>query len=463
MKFGGTSVGDEHAIGRVAGILKSHRSRGDELAVVVSAMTGVTDQLIETAEEIVRSSENPPIDALIAALRSRHLHVLDVVAPDAPEEVIASIDDRLLKLKHILTAIYTLRELTPRSRDFIISFGERLSAPVVSAALNQAGVASIVLDGCEAGIVTNSCHGGAVALPESYDRIRTRVLPLLPDTVPVIMGYMGCSEEGFITTLGRSGSDYTGSLIGAGIEAEEIWIWTDVDGVMTTDPRMIRDARVLPSISFLEMMELSYFGTKVLHPKAIEPAMMKDIPVRVKNTFNPSAPGTTVVRTAQREQRVVKAISIIRKVALLTIGGAQMAGRPGVAREIFSALASREVNVMLISQGSSEANITLVIDEDHLTPALEALSGIQKRGYIREVTYDRDIVVLAIVGAGMAGTPGTSGRIFSALGNAGVNVMMITQGSSEVNISFVVREEDGARAIQVLHDEYRLSERCDDE
>jgi aspartate kinase len=462
MKFGGTSVGDEQAIARVVDILKTHRERGDELAVVVSAMTGVTDQLIATAEEVVTTSENPPIEQLIHALRSRHMKALEVVAPDSLEEVGAYIDDRLLKLKHILTALHTLRELTPRSRDYIVSFGERLSAPVVSAALNQAGIPSTVLDGCEAGIVTNSCHGGAVALPESYTRIKSRVLPLLPDCVPVIMGYMGCSEEGYVTTLGRSGSDYTGSIIGAGINADEIWIWTDVDGVMTTDPRMIPEARVIPSISFLEMMELSYFGAKVLHPKSIEPAMMSDIMVRVKNTFNASAAGTAVLKTAHREKRVVKAISIIRKVALLTIGGAQMAGRPGVARAIFSALAEREVNVMLISQGSSEANITLVIDEDHLMNAIEGLTEIQKQGYVREITFDKDIVVIAVVGAGMAGTPGTSGRIFSALGEAGVNVMMITQGSSEVNVSFVVKEGDGQRAVKVLHDEYRLSEACNE-
>jgi aspartate kinase len=462
MKFGGTSVGDEKCIARVVDILAAHRKSGDELAVVVSAMTGVTDQLIATAQEVICSCEYPPIEALIHALRSRHMNVLETVAPDYREEVGVCIDDRLGKLKNILTAVHTLRELTPRSRDYIISFGERLSAPVVSAALNQAGITSKVMDGCEAGIITNSCHGGAVALPESYSRIQSRVAPLLSGCVPVIMGFMGCSEQGFVTTLGRSGSDYTGSIIGAGINADEIWIWTDVDGVMTTDPRMIPEARVIPSISFLEMMELSYFGAKVLHPKSIEPAMMKDITVRVKNTFNPTTPGTAVVRTAHRERRVVKALSIIRKVALLTIGGAQMAGRPGVARAIFSALAEREVNVMLISQGSSEANITLVIDEDHLMNAIEGLTEIQKRGYVREITFDKDIVVIAVVGAGMAGTPGTSGRIFSALGEAGVNVMMITQGSSEVNVSFVVKEGEGQRAVQVLHDEYRLSEGCNE-
>jgi aspartate kinase len=200
----------------------------------------------------------------------------------------------------------------------------------------------------------------------------------------------------------------------------------------------------------------------VLHPRSVEPAMQKDLPVRVKNTFNPDHPGTLVLRKEHREKRVVKAISLIEKVALININGAQMIGRPGVARTIFSALAEKEANVMMISQGSSEANISLIIDESHLDAAVEALSPIAKQGIVREVTYDRNIAAVAVVGAGMAGTPGTGGRIFAALGRAGINVMMISQGSSEVNVSFVVKGDDGKVALQVLHDEFRLSEDCDD-
>jgi aspartate kinase len=461
MKFGGTSVADEKCITRVVDILEHYRSSGNELVVVVSAMSGITDQLLAIASEVESSRDKPPIDTFIHALRTRHERVLRNVAESEADAVMEVIDDRLDNLSNIMTAVSYLRELTPRSRDYIISFGERLSALIVSAALRERGTPSVALNGCEAGIVTTPQHGCATALPESENHIRSRIVPLLADCVPVVMGYMGCTSQGIVTTLGRSGSDYSAAIIGAGIDADEIWIWTDVDGVMTSDPRLIRDARVLPTISYLEAMELSYFGAKVLHPRSIEPAMQKGILVRVKNTFNPSHPGTCLVERECRDSRVVKSITYIEKVSLINITGAQMIGRPGVAKAIFSALADRSVNVMLISQGSSEANISLIVDDDHLDQALSSLNTIQRDGIIREVTYNRDVIAVAVVGAGMAGTPGISGKIFTALGRADVNVMMISQGSSEVNVSFVVRAEDGPVALRVLHDEFCLSEECD--
>ena len=276
------------------------------------------------------------------------------------------------------------------------------------------------------------------------------------------MGFMGCSREGILTTLGRSGSDYSASIIGAGIDADEIWIWTDVDGIMTCDPRVINGARVMHSLSYLEVMELSYFGAKVMHPRSIEPAMRKNILVRVKNTFNPDHPGTVIVRNGRRDNRVVKALTYIDRVVAININGAQMIGRPGVAKAIFTILADHEVNVMMISQGSSEANISLIIDESHLGAAVNALAVLVKQGIVREVSHNHDVCAVAVVGAGMAGAPGTGGRIFSSLGAAGVNVMMISQGSSEANISFVVSQNDGPRAVRVLHDEFQLSEESDE-
>ena len=462
MKFGGTSVADEKCISRVVEILDHYHRAGNELCVVVSAMSGITDQLIAVANEVVESRDTTPIDTLVQSLRARNQKVAEKVAEDYAGEVMEAIDERLENLANILRAVHTLRELTPRSRDYIISFGERFSAPILSAALRQKGIPSLSMDGCEAGIVTSNQHGSAYALPESETHIKSRITPLLSSSVPVIMGFMGCTQDGIVTTLGRSGSDYSASVIGAAIGADEIWIWTDVDGVLTSDPRIIPDARVIPSISYLEAMELSYFGAKVLHPRSIEPALQKGILVRVKNTFNPSHPGSCVLQHENRSPRVVKAISYIEKVSLINIGGTQMIGRPGVAKAIFSALADRNVNVMMISQGSSEANISLIVDDDHRTLALEALEPIRKSGIIRDVTYDRDVIAVAVVGSGMAGTPGTGGKIFTALGNAGVNVMMISQGSSEVNISFVVKREDGPEALRVLHDEFRLSEEADE-
>ena len=458
MKFGGTSVADAATVRKVADIVGEYHRLGHEVAVVVSAQRGVTDQLIAIATEIADSRTAATIEPLIQSLRIRHGSVLSEVAPDYADEMGALIEERLCDLENILNAVHNLRELTPRSLDYIITYGERLNAILVSAAFRECGIPSLVMDGCEAGILTTSGHGEAMALPESDVRIRSRVQPLLTETVPVIMGFMGCTGKGIVTTLGRSGSDYSAAIIGAGIDADEIWIWTDVDGIMTSDPRVIPDARVIGSISYLEVMELSFFGAKVMHPRSIEPAMKKNIIVRVKNTFNPAHPGTTIVRDEKHDSRVVKALTYIDKVALITICGAQMIGRPGVAKAIFSALADAEVNVMMISQGSSEANISLIIDESQLACATDALAGLVRDGLVREVSSNRDVCAVAVIGAGMAGAKGTGGRIFTALGNGGVNVMMISQGSSEVNISFVVRQADGAKAVRILHEEYRLSE-----
>jgi len=458
MKFGGTSVADGPSLSRVVDIVESSFHSGNEVAVVVSAQRGVTDQLITMATELACSTDASSIGTFINSLRVRHGKVLIESAEDYADEVGLLLEEQLCNLENILNAVHNLRELTPRSRDYIITFGERLNSLVVSAAFRQRGMPSTTLDGCEAGIVTTQNHGEAMALPESDEKIRSRVIPHLPNMVPVIMGFMGCTETGVVTTLGRSGSDYSAAIIGAAIDADEILIWTDVDGIMTSDPRLISNARVIPSISYLEVMELSYFGAKVMHPRSIEPAMRKNIVVRVKNTFNPSHPGTAIVRGERRDSRVVKALTYIEKVAMVNICGAQMIGRPGVAKAIFSLLADREVNVMMISQGSSEANITLVIEESQEPTAKEALAVLVDQGLVRQVTTNRDVCAVAVVGAGMAGAKGTGGKIFSALGSGGVNVMMISQGSSEVNISFVVRQEDGPKAMRILHDEFRLSE-----
>ncbi|MGA2105625.1 aspartate kinase [Methanoregula sp.] len=460
MKFGGTSVADAQCIKRVVDILEGYHKAGDEVAVVVSAQRGVTDQLIALAEKLPTAKDCSEVPPLIAHLRERHMATLRGAAPDYVREVEEIIEKRLASLQHILFAIYNLRELTPRSKDYVISYGERLLAPVMGAALRQRGIPSTVFDGCEAGILTTSQHGEATALSRSDEIIKKKIGSLLKKEIPVVMGFMGCTENGIITTLGRSGSDYSASIIGAGIDADEIWIWTDVDGIMTSDPRVINDARVLKSVSYIEVMELSYFGAKVMHPRSIDPAMRKNILVRVKNTFNPSTPGTLIVRNGHRDSRIVKALTYIEKVASININGAQMIGRPGVAKAIFSALADREVNIMMISQGSSEANISLIVDESHLDAAVDALTPLVTDGIVREISHNRDVCAVAVVGAGMAGAAGTGGRIFTALGRAGVNVMIISQGSSEANISFVVRQQDGPRSVRVLHDEFQLSEEC---
>jgi aspartate kinase len=342
----------------------------------------------------------------------------------------------------------------------VSSFGERLNVPIVHACLCEVGIPSIHLDACEAGILTTRSHGDAVALAAGDQSIRDHLLPLITGknpVIPVITGFMGCTEDGVVTTLGRGGSDYTASIIGAALDADEIWIWTDVDGIMTTDPRLVANARVIEELSYIEVMELSYFGAKVMHSRSIEPAMQKSIPVFVKNTFHPHAQGTLISAGNHRDTRVVKAITYIEKVATVTVTGAQMIGRPGVAKFIFSSLAKAQINVMMISQGSSEANITIVIDEEQAERAKECLLPLTQQCMVREILVDCNVCVVAVVGSGMSGAHGTAGRTFSALGNAGINLMMISQGSSEVNISFVVQGDQGVHAVHVLHEEFKLA------
>lgn len=458
MKFGGTSVQNAESVSRTVDIISGHVEKGDRMVVVVSAQRGVTDRIIETAEEMVRARDTSCVTTLVDYLTTTHLETLKGVAPDYYTETSEIIIRRIESLRDFLHAVFHLRELTHRSRDYVISFGERLNAPVISAALRQRGIASVALDGCEAGILTTANHGDAIALPAGEARIRARLEPLMESSVPVVMGFMGCTESGVVTTLGRSGSDYSAAILGAALMVDEIWIWTDVDGIMTTDPRLVREARVIPRISYMEVMELSFFGAKVMHSRSIEPAMQKNIPVWVKNTFNPSCPGTCIGKDELRETRVVKAITFIDKVAAITITGAQMIGRPGVAKHIFSILADHQINVMMISQGSSEANISLIIEEKQVKTAMDALQILKERCVFREIAANEDVCAVAVVGSGMAGMTGTAGRTFGALGRAGINVMMISQGSSEVNISFVVTEEMGPRAVQVLHDEFKLSD-----
>jgi aspartate kinase len=274
--------------------------------------------------------------------------------------------------------------------------------------------------------------------------------------VPVVAGFIGEDEKGTTTTLGRGGSDFSASIIGAAINADEIWFWKETPGVLTTDPKIVPSAKTIPSISYREAMELSYFGAKVLHPRAIEPAIRKGIPVRVKCTFDPESPGTQIVHEDVKKEDVIKAVTLSKNVALLNISGAGMIGTPGVAARVFTALARAGVNIVMISQGSSEANISIVIDEKDVDKAEEALRAELPRDLVRDISHNSAVCALAVVGAGMAGTPGVAARVFKAISGAGINVVMISQGSSEHNISFVVSSRDAERAVQELHREFGL-------
>ncbi len=455
MKFGGTSVGSAERIARVAKLVKEFAA--PETIVVTSAMSGVTDRLVEIAERVAQGIEEEHIHEFVAYMREKHISTAqDVAREEEIPELKAEIERLLSELEKILVGISYVGELTPRSLDYVLSFGERLAAPLVSAALRKEGINSRWYTGYEAGIVTDSNFGRASPIMDiTEERVREVIEPRLKDTIPVVTGFIAGNEKGRITTLGRGGSDYTAAILGAVLDADEIWIWTDVDGILTTDPRLVKEARVIEVLSYIEAMELAYFGAKVLHPKTIEPAMEKGIPVRVRNTFNPSCEGTLIVSEQEKTSDIVKAISVMKNVALLNISGVGMIGLPGVASRVFTALAQQKVNILMISQGSSEANISIVVEKGDVERAVDALrEEFLGANIVKHVQYNEDVAIIAVVGAGMRGTRGVAARVFTAVANAGVNVLMIAQGSSEVNISFVIAGEDAAKAARALHEEF---------
>lgn len=458
MKFGGTSVANGEKIRHVAELLKRYHDDGNELTVVTSALGGVTDGLLNTANEVSVSGKVAHVKEFIADLKKKHYDAINI-AVDSDELkslCIESIDKRVDELEKALIGICYLGELTPRSIDYISSYGERLAAPIVSCSICSLGIDSKSFTGGEAGIITDSNYGGAKVLEESYTRIDERLSPLLGHSIPVVTGFIAHNQQDIITTLGRSGSDFSASILGAALKADEIWLWKEVHGIMTTDPKFVPEAKCIPQISYIEAMELSYFGAKVLHPRTIEPAIKHKIPVRVKNTFEPDFEGTLIVAEQNQIEDVVKAVTLISRVALINISGAGMVGAIGTAARVFSVLAGAGVNIIMISQGSSEANMTFVVNEDHLERAVAAIRSEFSNNFIGDVAYDRDICVVAVVGAGMDGIPGVAGKVFYALGNGNINVIMISQGSSQHNISFVVSSEDAIEAVQILHREFEL-------
>jgi aspartate kinase len=460
MKFGGTSVANGEKIRHVAELLKKYHNEGNELIAVTSALSGVTDGLLTVANEVSKSGKVSHVKEFMANLKKKHYDAIHIAidSDNLRSAAIDAIDSRIDELEKALIGICYLGELTPRSVDYISSYGERLAAPIVSGSIQSCGISSQAFTGGEAGILTDCNYGDARPLEQSYDCIFNIMDPLLKEIIPVVTGFIAQDELGVITTLGRSGSDFSASIIGAAVKADEIWLWKEVHGIMTTDPKIVPEAKSIPKISYIEAMELSYFGAKVLHPRTIEPAIRHKIPVRVKNTFEPEFAGTLIVAEQNQIEDVVKAVTLINKVALINICGAGMVGTIGTAARVFSTLANAGVNIIMISQGSSEANMSLVITEEHLESAVAALKREFNNNVVGDVACDRDVCVVAVVGAGMDGIPGVAGKVFNSLGIAGINIIMISQGSSQHNISFVVSSEDAINAVRTLHKEFELDQ-----
>jgi bifunctional aspartokinase / homoserine dehydrogenase 1 len=458
MKFGGTSVGSPEAITNVVQIVHEEIERGNRVVVVVSAMSGVTDALIGSVG-VAATGDKWEYLSLAQELRSRHEDTLTRLIPPGQElddalEIVNRLLDQYLELCH---AIRILGEVTPRMQDAIVSFGERLSIQIVTAALRRRGVQAQALDAARL-LITDNTYQNAIPLWEETEaRIQKQLIPLLDEGVtPVITGFIGSTPDGIYTTLGRGGSDYSAAIFAAYVRSDEFIVWTDVDGVMTTDPRLDPRARVLPYVSYQEVGEMAFYGAKVLHPKTVQPVIHQGIPIRVRNTFNPAFAGTLIGEENRPNSHVIKAVTCIRKVSMLTVSGRGMLGVPGIAGRTFLATARAGANILMISQASSEQSFCFTVMDDKalkVRDAVEAelLEEIERHN-VDGVTIFEDVVIITVVGAGMRGTPGVAGRVFTVLGEQGINVLSIAQGSSECSISFVIGEADLDSAVVSLHD-----------
>jgi len=459
MKFGGTSVGSVEAIRQAAAIVQAQASRWERLAVVVSAMRGVTDALIEIAR-IAGSTDGPTCEDRLADLRARHEEVITALIPAGEEraELLEEINQLFRELGAYCSSLPGGGEATPREMDAITSLGERLNARVVAATLRQVGLASQAVDATQL-IVTDDAFQNAVPdMQATRSRTRSRLLPLLEaGTIPVVTGFIGATPTGTITTLGRGGSDYTAAILGACLDADEVWTWTDVDGVMTADPRIVPEARVIPELSFNEVREMAYFGAKVLHPKTIRPIVDRNIPLWVKNTFNPEYPGTCITANPQTRFGQVTAIAAIPNLSMITVEGRGMMGVPGIAARTFAAVARTGASVLMISQASSEQSISFVIptgsSPDVLASLEDEMSLELARRDIDRIWSKDDVTILTVVGAALRETPGVAAGVFGALGKAHINVIAIAQGSSEYSISLVVADDDAEDAVRHIHAE----------
>ncbi len=463
MKFGGTSVGSAERIMGAARIVAA-QAGSEGVVVVVSAVSGVTDTLLEAAR---KAAARQSFDALQLVLNVQKLHFEMVEGLGLGAEKAAlhgEVQALVGEFQSFVQSIGILGEVTPRTLDYVAAIGERLSCRLVAAAIRGAGLKSEAVEATRF-LVTDGAFGSAYPLLEkSGEKIRGVLGPLLESgVVPVVTGFIGATEEGITTTLGRGGSDYSASIVGSLLGAREIIIWTDVNGMMTANPRVVAEARTLPQISYLEAAELSYFGAKVLHPRTIAPAVEQGIPVYIRNSFEPEHPGTCIVASAPEVDRPVRAITAISLLALLTVQGKGMIGLPGVAARVFSTVAHEKINVLMISQSSSEYNICLVIEERLGTRASRALGEAFAveidHGLIEGIDVRGGVSIVAVIGSGMRGKPEVAGRVFSLLGREGMEVLAIAQGSSELNLSFVLSAGDAERAIRAIHGEFGLGDK----
>jgi aspartokinase/homoserine dehydrogenase 1 len=456
LKFGGSSVANAENINKVVALVRQALTK-DRTILVVSAFGGVTDLLIQAGVAAAAGEES--YKEKLLDIERRHLEAVKLLLPlTGQSAVLSAVKTRCNEIDDICSGAYLLGELSARTQDKIVSYGELLSSLIISARFDTLGVANTWKDSRQV-IRTDSNFGhAAVDFPASNTQIK-QYIDSLPDTNFFIFpGFIAADTKNTTTTLGRGGSDYTAAILATGIDAAVLEIWTDVSGMMTADPRLVTNPRLIPHISYQEAMELSHFGAKVIYPPTIQPVMRKGIPVWIKNTFAPTAPGTVIEFETVQNGSSIRGISTIPGIALLSLEGSGMVGIPGFSKRLFEALSGRQINVILITQGSSEHSICVGIDEAGAAAAKQAVDNAFDHeistGIVDPLIIETGLSIIALVGDHMKSHPGVSGKLFGALGRNGVNVRAIAQGSSERNISAVIASADVRKAINVLHEEF---------
>ena len=460
LKFGGTSLASVKDIQNVAKSINK-LSNDNQIVVVCSAIDGITDELIQISSLIERGNKKDA-NRILARISQKHKQFAThlVTNPKIQKSLLDKMKSELSELEELVHGLLLLGEITPRSFDYLISFGERLSINLVSFGLQQIKRKSLALSGKQAGIVTDSNFGESRPL---MDTTRIRLSKTIQDvfdkkTIPVVGGFAGADQHGNLTTFGRGGSDYTATIIASCIDADEIWLMSDVDGLMTADPKFVKNAKLLKEVSYAEAIEMAQFGAKQIHPRTFEPIASKKIPMRIRSTFDLSNPGTIVTASpGAATKKTVKCASAIRDVGLIDLTGGILFAAPGSAAKIFTILADININVMMVSSNPSESSISIIVKHSDLDKAVNALEMSLLGKTVKKISTSTNVSIIAVIGSGMSGAVGVASKVFSAVQKRNVNVMMIAQGSSELNLAFVVKDNDCKSVIQALHEEFDLA------
>ena len=458
MKFGGTSVGSVEAMNQAVQIICGTHAAWPRMVVVTSALSGVTNLLIDSAARAACGDMSLYHQA-VGELTDRHQELIDRLITNAARkhQVTWEVKHLIADFSNLCQAINVLGEASPRALDAVAALGERLSVRILASAVESAGLPAEYIESTHLIITDDKFQNALPDMNATTRRSRQSLEPLLAaGRIPVVTGFIGSSPSGATTTLGRGGSDYSASILAVALQADEVWIWTDVDGVMTADPRLVPDARTIPLLSYREVAEMAHFGAKVLHPKSIHPVIEAGIALRVCNTFNPGGPVTHLVANSHTERTgLIRAIASIRGLQLVTLSGRGMLGVPGVAGRIFSAVATTGVSVPLIIESTSEQAICFPAPINLVPAVIDTLHAhlvhdIQ-RGDIDRIFASEEVDIITVICPGLRTTPGVAGQIFGILGEAGINVLGISFGASDVSINLIVSAQDTQAASRALH------------